>query len=85
MERPVTGVFLAWDDEEIDVERSNAGTRFDHTRVTARRIVTRYALWTNAVTEANIKNAEQYVRDYQHDYDNYRVQVFTGRDGNVRP
>jgi uncharacterized beta-barrel protein YwiB (DUF1934 family) len=81
-DRPTTGVFLAWDDEDVTVERRGAGTVHDRTVVTGRRTITRYALYTSKITAQTIEAAERYVRDHGHD--NMRVQVFDGKNGNRR-
>ncbi len=83
-ERPTTGVFVAWDEEDVEVERRDAGTRHDRTVVTSRRTITQYALYCNEITQRNIDAAERYVAMYCSDYDNPRVEVFDGINGNVR-
>jgi hypothetical protein len=83
-DRPVRGVFVAWDEEEVTVERRDAGTVHDRTVAVARRTVTKYALWSNAVTPANIDAAERYVACNQDEHDNMRVEVFSGKSGNTR-
>ena len=81
--RPTTGVFLVGDEEDVTVERRDAGTRHDRTVVTARRTVKRYALYTNTISDINIAGAEQYASAYGHD--NMRVEVFDGNNGSNRP
>lgn len=79
-DRPVTGVFIAWDEEEVDVERRDAGTVWDRTVVVGRRTVTRQALWSNEVSDKTVAAAESYatiLKERHADYLNLRVQVFT--------
>ena len=76
-DRATTGVFIAWDEEEVDVERRDAGTRYDYTVATARRTVVKQALWTNEVSDKTIASAEQYILTIKDQYENVRVQVFT--------
>ena len=77
MARPVTGVFIAWDDEEVDVERRGAGTMQDRTVVVGRRTVVKQTLWTNEVSDKTIASAERYAASITGEYSNVRVQVFT--------
>jgi hypothetical protein len=84
MNRPTRGVFIAWDEEDVTVERRDAGTVHDRTVAVARRTVTKYALWTNAVTPATIAAAERYAARNQDQHDNVRVEVFSGTSGNIR-
>lgn len=84
-ERPTTGVFLVWDEEDVSVERRGAGTVHDRTVVTERRTVARHALWTNAVTDETIAAARRYAERVHDQYDNLRVAAYTGPGGNVRP
>lgn len=73
------GVFIAWDEEAVDVERRDAGTMRDRTVVVARHIITKDALWTNAVTPETIAAAERYVKQNIDQYDNFRVIVYDGK------
>jgi hypothetical protein len=82
--RPTRGVFIAWDEEEVTIERRDAGTMQDRTVVVARHTVTKYVLWTNAVTQANIAAAESYAARNQDQHDSVRVEVFTSKSGNTR-
>lgn len=74
--RPTSGVFLAWDEEAIEVARRDAGTVHDRTVVTARRTITKQVLWSNAVNARTIEAANRYVAEHAGDHENYRVQVF---------
>ena len=76
--RPTSGVFIAWDVEDVEVQRRDAGTVRDRTVVTSRHMVTVQTLWTNEVTAANVASAERYAVSIRDQYDNVRVQVFTG-------
>lgn len=79
--RPTTGVFIAWDDEDVAVERIDAGTIHDRTVVRDRRMVTRYALWSNAITDKLVATATVYASGPAWaDYTNVRVVVFTKED-----
>jgi hypothetical protein len=85
MARPTTGVFIVWDQEEVDVERLDAGTVRDRVVVTGRRVVPKMALYTLAVNPRNVERAEQYVASLKGDdyYPNVRVEVYTAK--NRRP
>lgn len=82
--RPTTGVFIAWDDEDVSVERRDAGTVHDRTVVTARRTIVRQALWSNDVTPETIASAEAYAASIVDQHDRVRVMVFDGKNGNRR-
>lgn len=82
-QRPTTGIFIAWDEEEVDVERRDAGTMQDRTVVTGRRTITKRALYTAKVTDKNVSLARGYAESIKADYENVRVQVFTKQ--NPRP
>lgn len=83
-DRPTTGIFIAWDAEELTPERRDAGGLHDRTVIVARHTVTRQVLWTSSVTDAHIANAERYADSIRDQYDNVRVQVFTGEPGSTR-
>lgn len=73
-----TGIFVVWDEEDVQLERRDAGTRFDRTVVVERKMKSVYALWTNEVSEKEIAAAVRYVQtDMQDGRANPRVEVFT--------
>jgi hypothetical protein len=78
-ERPTRGVFIVWDEEDVSLERRDAGTVRDRTVVTGRWTVPKYVLWTNAVAEENIEAAERYAESIKDQHDNVRVEVFDGK------
>jgi hypothetical protein len=68
-------VFIAWDEEQVDVERRDIDTVRARTVVTARRTVVKRALWTNAITAETITSAEAYAASIADHHDNVRVLV----------
>lgn len=84
MAQPTTGVFIARDEEDVTMQRREAGTVRDRTVVMDRRTVTRRALWANKVSDENIAAAERYVANAAEQYENVRVQVFTGATAGSR-
>ena len=83
-DRPTRGVFITWDEEEITPERHGAGTMQDRTVVVACQTIVKQALWSNTVTDKTIAAAERYAESIKDQYDNVRVQVFTGKPGSTR-
>jgi hypothetical protein len=73
-----------WDEEEVDVSRLDVDTVRSRTIITARRTIPKYVLWTNAISPANVAAAERYAESIRDQYDNVRVQVFSGKPGNCR-
>lgn len=82
--RPNKGVFIVWDEEEVDVARLDAGTMHDRTVVVGRKIVHKYALYTYVVSDSNKMAALRYAETIKDDYQNVRVEVFTGAPGSRR-
>lgn len=76
-DRPTTGIFIAWDEEQVDVERRDAGTVRDRTVAVARHTVVRQVFWSASISDANREAAERYADSIKDQYDNVRVQVFT--------
>lgn len=75
MTKPKDGVFIVWDEEEVDVARLDIDTVRARTVVKARRTVPKYARWTNATTSENVASAERYAESIRDQHSNVRVEV----------
>ena len=74
--RPASsGVFIVWDEEQVDAERRDADTVRSRTVITARYTVPVYARWTTEISDATIAAAERYAESIRDQYDNVRVVV----------
>lgn len=78
MARPASGgVFIVWDEEQVEADRRDVGTVRDRTVVTARFSVPKYARWTTEISDDNVASAERYAESVRDQYDNVRVEVIT--------
>jgi hypothetical protein len=76
------GIWICWDEEEVQLSRRGAGTVLDRTVVVGRSVKTKRALWSSKVTPKLIASAENYItQDHMQGLTNLRIET---REKDVR-